>query len=127
LLTLPEETKEKRMNQVAGDRRRNRRYEMRLPLHYRVSVKGEPARSGSGMTMDMSTTGMSFRSRKPLPIGAHVEVVVDWPAKYADVYPIDLQVTGFVVRSDAGRTAVRMTSRKFRVASVPAEPIRATA
>jgi c-di-GMP-binding flagellar brake protein YcgR len=115
------------MDKVSGDRRRTKRYEIRLPLHYRLSIKGEPSRSGSGMTIDMSTTGMSFRSRKPLPVGAHVEVVVDWPAKYSDVYPIDLQVTGFVVRSDSGRSAVRMTSRKFRVATMPAEPIRATA
>ena len=115
------------MDKVSDDRRYNRRYEIRLPLHYRISLKGEPSRSGSGMTIDMSTSGMSFRSRKPLPVGAHVEVVVDWPAKYANVYPIDLQITGFVVRSDSGRSAVRMTSRKFRVASQPAEPIRATA
>ena len=115
------------MDKVSGDRRVNRRYDIRLPLHYRVSIKGEPSRSGSGMTIDMSTCGISFRSRKPLPIGAHVEVVVDWPAKYSDVYPIDLQITGFVVRSDSGRSAVRMTSRKFRVAVTPAEPIRATA
>jgi hypothetical protein len=53
--------------------------------------------------------------------------MVQWPARYGDLYPIDLQITGFVVRSDAGRTAVRMTSHKFRVAEDPAEPIRATA
>ena len=115
------------MDKIAGDRRRNSRYDLRLPVHYRLSLKGELARSGSGLTLDLSTTGISFRSRRPLPVGAHIEMVVDWPAKYGDLYPIDLQVTGFVVRSDSNRTAIRMTSRKFRVASVPAEPVRATA
>ncbi len=115
------------MDKVAGDRRRNRRYDMRLPLHYRLSLKGEAARSGSGLTLDLSTTGISFRSRRPLPVGAHIEMVVNWPARYADAYPIDLQVTGFVVRSDANRTAIRMTSREIPRMSAPAEPVRATA
>lgn len=115
------------METMAGDRRHNRRYVLRLPIHYQVSPRGEAARSGSGMTCDISTGGISFRSRRPLPVGAHIEITVDWPAKFGDTYPVDLQVTGFVLRSDSGRTAVRMTSRKFRVAPVPAQPIRATA
>ena len=115
------------MEAPAGDRRRTRRYHLRLPVHYRVSVKGEAPRSGSGLTLEMSTTGLSFRLRRQLPVGAHIEIVVDWPAKYADTYPIDLQITGFVVRSDASRAAICMTSRKFRIAEAPAEPIRATA
>jgi hypothetical protein len=115
------------MDRIAGERRQNNRYVLRLPLHYSVSTRGESARSGAGLTLDVSTTGVSFRSRRPLPVGAHVEIMVQWPAKYGDLYPIDLQITGFVVRSDAGRTAVRMTSHKFRVAEDPAEPIRATA
>jgi len=109
-----------------NDRRINRRYDIRLPLHYRVSQKGLPARSGTGMTCDLSTGGIGFRCRKPLPLGAHIEMTVAWPAKYAETYPIDLIVTGFVVRSDAGRTAVRMTSRKFRTDSLEA-PYRASA
>ncbi|HEV2448680.1 MAG TPA: PilZ domain-containing protein [Candidatus Sulfopaludibacter sp.] len=115
------------MESTAGDRRRNRRYAVRLPLHYRCSLRGELPRTGSGMTIDMSTNGISFRSRRPLPIGAHIEIEVDWPARAREAYPVDLQVTGFVVRSDSGRTAARMTSRKFRVASQAVEPIRQSA
>jgi hypothetical protein len=74
----------------------------------------------------MSTTGLSFRTRKPLPVGSHIELIIDWPAKYQDDQPIDLQLTGFVVRSDHGRTAVRVTSRRFRI-NPQTEPYRATA
>jgi c-di-GMP-binding flagellar brake protein YcgR len=109
------------------ERRQNARYDLRFPLHYHVSQKGVISRSGSGLTADISTTGVSFRCRKPLPEGAHVEMVIDWPAKYGDLYPVDLLITGFVVRSDAARTAVRMTSKKFRVASAPEQPVQATA
>ena len=103
------------MENIASDRRTSRRYELRLPVHYRVSEKGAIPLSGSGTTCELSTSGLSFRSRKPLPVGSHIEMVVDWPSRFGDIYPIDLVVTGFVVRSSAGRTAIRVSSRKFRV------------
>ena len=109
------------------ERRFNRRYKLRLPLHYRVSQKGAEARIGSGMTLDLSTAGVSFRCRRPLPVGAHIEMNIAWPAKYADTHPIDLVITGFVVRSDSGRTAARVTSRKFRAENIAAAPYRASA
>ena len=114
------------LDYLAHERRATRRYELHLPIHFRVSQKGSIARWGTGVTREMSTTGLSFRARKPLPVGSHVEMIVDWPAKYDEGQPIDLQLTGFVVRSDNHRTAVRVTSRRFRINS-HFEPYRATA
>ena len=108
------------MQKVAQERRGDRRYEIRLALHYRVSVKGEPVRSGSGTTHDLSATGLSFRCRRPLPVGAHVEILIDWPAKYREVDTMALLVTGFIIRSDGYRTAVRLTSRRFKVTPIDA-------
>lgn len=115
------------MYRQTTERRAEPRYDLRLPLHYRISQRGQPAISGSGMTLDLSVHGISFRCRKPLPVGVHIEVTVDWPARYGEVYPIELQATGFVVRSDHGRTAMRMTSHKLRVAPQPVEQIRVSA
>jgi len=114
------------LERTAQDRRVAKRYELHLPIHFRISQKGLVARWGTGTTREMSTTGLSFRTRKPLPIGSHVEMIVDWPAKSVDDQPIDLQLTGFIVRSDGNRTAVRVTSRRFRINS-HFEPYRATA
>ncbi len=111
------------MHEISGERRTARRYSLHLPLHYRVSQKSALVRAGSGMTCEISASGLSFKCRKPLPVGAHIEILVDWPAKYADIFPISLQVTGFVLRSESSRTAVRLTSRKFRVAAIEAEPM----
>ncbi len=115
------------MDQLAGERRISRRYNLHFPLHYRVSEKGAMVRFGTGMTCDMSASGLSFRCRKALPVGAHIEIMVDWPARYSDTYPVGLQITGFVMRSDGTRTAVRLTSRKFRVELAAAQPLRASA
>lgn len=109
------------------ERRADPRYGLRLPLHYRIAQRGQPVISEAGLTLDISIHGISFRCRKPLPLGVHIEVSVDWPARYADIYPIDLLGTGFVVRSDRGRAAMRMTSHRLRIATCPAESVRASA
>jgi len=107
------------------ERRSNARFDLRLPLRYRVSQKGATPYSGTGLTHDLSVQGIAFRCRKPLPVGAHIELLVDWPAKHGDLYPIELQATGFVMRSVNGRTAVRMTSHRLRVSED--EAVRASA
>jgi hypothetical protein len=115
------------MNRPTTERRAEPRYDLRLPMHYRISQRGVPVISGSGLTLDISVHGISFRCRKPLPVGVHIEVSIDWPARYSEQYPIELQATGFVMRSDHGRTAMRMTSHKLRVAPAPAEEVRVPA
>jgi hypothetical protein len=115
------------MHRPITERRADPRYGVRLPLHYRIAQRGQPVISGAGLTLDVSTNGISFRCRKPLPLGVHIEVSVAWPALYRDMYPIDLLGTGFVVRSDRGRAAMRMTSHRLRVSSIPAEAVRASA
>jgi hypothetical protein len=111
------------MAKLDVERRSSNRYDVHLQIHYRVSQRGGIERNGTGTTYDMSSTGLRFRSRKPLPVGSHLEMVIEWPARYGDIYPINLHATGFVVRNESGRTAVRVTSRKFRVLSSPAQSI----
>jgi hypothetical protein len=115
------------MKSTIMERRSNPRYDLRLPIRYRVSQKGAVPYTGTGLTHNLSVHGVAFRCRKPLPVGAHVELLVDWPAKYSDLYPLELQATGFVLRSVNGRTAIRMTSHRLRISPEPAEQIRASA
>jgi hypothetical protein len=115
------------MEQTAGERRYARRYEIRLPLRYRVSERGNMPLAGSGTTCDLSTSGLSFRCRRPLPVGGHIEVLIDWPPRFGDRYPIELQITGFVVRNEGGRIGVRLNSHRFRVEQEASQPFLATA
>ena len=103
------------MERTAEDRRRSPRFGLHLSVRYRQSEKGVQHRWSSGITRDMSKDGVSFRSRRPLPIGSHVELRIDWPVRQEAIRPIDLQATGFVVWSDTAETAVRISSHKFRV------------
>jgi len=115
------------MVRTAPEQRVNQRFNIHLPIHFRVSQKGASSRWGTGVTCDISSSGVSFRCRRPLPVGAHVEMIIDWPAKYADAYTIDLQGTGFIVRCDGTKAAVRMTARHFRIEAAQVTPIGQTA
>jgi hypothetical protein len=115
------------MARANEERRVNQRFVIHLPIHFRISQKGASSRWGSGVTCDISSGGVSFRCRRPLPVGAHIEMIIDWPAKFDDTYPIDLQSTGFIVRSDGNKTSVRMTARHLRINPAQAQPIGQTA
>jgi hypothetical protein len=62
----------------------------------------------------MSSQGLAFRCRRPLPVGAHVEMVIEWPVQKAGLYPVELEASGLIVRSGAARTAVRLSSWSFQ-------------
>ncbi len=112
---------------LTTERRLHPRYDLRLTLHYRVAQRSDQAITGSGLTLDLSVGGISFRCRKPLPVGMHIELSIDWPARQDENYPVELLATGFVVRSDPNRTAVRMTSHKLRLSTLASAPVRASA
>jgi hypothetical protein len=109
------EKREKRVTENACERRRGRRYEVSLGVQYAVSQGGESARSDVGTTVDMSTSGVSFRCHRVLPVGAHIQLVLDWPALHEGTHSIELHANGFVVRSDKSCTAVRLTWHKLFV------------
>jgi hypothetical protein len=115
------------MKRTIIERRANKRYELRFPVRYRISQKGVTPYAGISLTLDLSARGIAFRCRKSLPVGSHIELLVDWPTKYRDLNPIELHVTGFVIRSANGRTAVRMTSHRLRVCKAPAQTAHASA
>jgi PilZ domain len=113
--------------QVRHERREKQRFVLDLTVHFRLSLKGLPSRWGTGTIQDMSSSGVSFRSRRQLPVGGHLELIVDWPSARADEYPISLHATGIVVRSSGSKTAVQIPSHRFRIATHPAQPMGALA
>lgn len=89
--------------------------------------RNAPALAGRGTTCDISPFGLSFLCRDVLPVGSHIELVAQWPVRSAGRCPLDLQMTGFVVRSSQGGTAVRVTSHKLCADASAAMPYRASA
>ena len=109
------------------DRRFNQRFGVHMPIHFRVSQRGAASRWGSGVTGDVSSAGVRFRCRRPLPVGAHIEMIVDWPAMQEGNRPIHLHATGFIVRANGNEAAVRMTSCRFQIAEAESQELEALA
>ena len=108
-----------------GDRRASRRYGIATAIGYRVSECGVLSKWRAGRTCDMSSTGVFFRCRHPLPPGAHLEMVIDWPSKQGGIHPIFLRAAGHVVRSHDGDVAVRMTSSRLVIGRATPPPVTA--
>jgi hypothetical protein len=109
----------------ASERRLCRRYRIVTAIRYRVSERGTIPRWRAGKTCDLSSTGISFRCRHPLPPDAHLEMVIDWPSKRGGIHPICLRAAGHVVRSDNGKVAVWMTSCRMVIETATSPPVMA--
>jgi len=106
---------------IAGDRRRDKRYGLELELRWRLIRRRRVLESGEGRTVDVSSGGILFDAGRPLPAGLNVELSITWPVMLHNVAPLQLLVTGKIVRSDGRRTAVRMVQHEFRTAGAMME------
>jgi hypothetical protein len=106
-----------------SERRGKQRFVLTHTVHFRLSAKRPTSRWAIGTIEDMSSSGVSFRCRRPLPLGGHLELIVDWPAPLADRRLVSLHASGFVVRSSRTKAAVRITSHRFHIVDCSVVPL----
>src|ERR1017187_7982477 len=106
---------------IAGDRRRDKRYELNLELRWKLIKRRRVLDSGEGRTVDLSSGGILFDSGRPLPAGLNVELSVTWPVMLHNVAPLQLVVYGKIVRSVGRRTAIRMVQHELRTLGATGE------
>lgn len=95
----------------AQERRTKQRFSIALPLTYRVvGGKGE---SGSGTTVNISSTGLRFMAEARLAPGVRVELTLTWPALLNGIVPMKLIIHGTVVREGATDAAARIGRYEF--------------
>jgi hypothetical protein len=105
--------------QIAGDRRRDRRYEIRLDLRWKLIRRRRVLDSGTGRTLDLSSGGMFIDTGRNLPEGLNLELSIDWPVLLHNVAPLKLVVTGRIVRVSGSCVAIRSTQHEFRTTGIP--------
>jgi hypothetical protein len=115
----PEENK--RTDSIRGDRRYDRRYGLALQLRWKLVRRRKVLDTGTGVTVDLSSGGILFDAGRQLPVGLNVDLSISWPALLHNVAPMQLAVSGRVVRANGGRTAIHMTQHEFRTMGVPLE------
>ena len=111
----------KQMEGISGDRRDDRRYGIHLDLRWKLIRRRRVLDSGTGHTVDLSSGGILFDPGRQLPVGLNVELSIAWPVLLRNVAPLQLIVSGRIVRCSSNRTAVAMVQHEFRTSGVPAD------
>jgi len=72
-----------------------------------------------GRTIDLSGGGILFEAHRTLPVGLNVELSIAWPILLHNAAPLQLLVSGRIVRVSGSRVAIRMTQHEFHTAGLP--------
>jgi hypothetical protein len=112
---------------IHGDRRYDRRYEIALELRWKLVRRRKVLETGIGATVDLSSGGILFDAGQTLPVGLSVELAISWPALLHNVAPMQLAVSGRIVRTHGSRIAISMVQHEFRTAGMPIDARQAQA
>lgn len=110
------EQKSKEVETIAGDRRSDRRYALHLDLRWKLIRRRRILETGVGRTLDLSSGGILIETDRPLPVGLNLELSVAWPVMLHNVAPMQLVISGRIVRCSGPRVAIRMVQHEFRTA-----------
>jgi hypothetical protein len=103
---------------IGGERRRDKRYGMQLQLRWKLVRRRRLIDAGTGCTINMSSGGIRFEAGREMPAGLNVELAIAWPILLLNVAPMQLFVTGRILRSREGWAAIRTVTHEFRTFSV---------
>ena len=101
-------------DEISGERRSKQRFPIEFPLQYKIVRNCRVTRTGTGTTVDISSSGIAFIADEPFNVGAYVELSITWPVLLNGSCPLKLVVEGRVVRSSRSSTAIRMDYHQFR-------------
>ena len=99
----------------------NRRAAERMAIEQEVCFRGLNRKgaetAGAGRTVNISSSGVLFRTERPLAPGSRLEIDIDWPARLNDKCALKLVARGRVVRSRDGLAAIEIVQHEFRTKS----------
>lgn len=103
-------------NRKKPERRTADRFPLDREVKYKVYHKRNGEDTGSGQTVNMSSTGLLFTTEAMLLPGRRLEVAINWPAQLDNKCPLKLVARGKVVRSEPGKAAMEIQQYEFRTA-----------
>lgn len=102
-----------------AERRRSSRFPIERELRYKTLNQRAEVLSGSGKTLNISSSGVLFTSDHELPIGTRLEVSISWPAQLNEKVLLNLVARGRITRHHKGQLALQIQQYEFRTQSRP--------
>jgi hypothetical protein len=102
------------VHRAVTERRSHARYPIELDVRYIGSWTQRIPHEGSGKTRDFSSGGIFFSANQPLPKGHRVKLFINWPIPLNGTCPLQLVITGQIVRSSRDGVAVTILNHEFR-------------
>ena len=99
---------------VTIGRRKSHRFPIQLDVRFRTLGRRSETLSGTGKTVNISSSGVLFTSPYELPVGTRIEVSIRWPVELNEKCGLNLVGRGRIVRQSKGQAAVRVEEWQFR-------------
>lgn len=96
------------------ERRHKRRFLIDQEVKYKMLYGQRIAETGTGRTVNISSSGVWFSTETILTNGLPIELSMVWPVLLNDVCPMKLMIYGCVVRSNERGAAVAIERYEFR-------------
>jgi len=84
-------------------------------LCYSIVEGQKTIAAGTGVTTDLSSSGVAFTTQHSLKPGTLVELSTKWPKKAGGVRTILVGISGRIVRADAGIAACAISQYEYRI------------
>jgi len=97
------------------ERRSKSRYPIQLRVRYQT-LSRFPI-SGAGETLNISSSGLLVSSPDEIGAGSQLKITIEWPSLLNGTTPLQLMMTGRVVRRVGSGFAVACESYQFRTMS----------
>ena len=106
-----------------GERRGSSRFPIERAVMFKLLGRNASSEAGKGETINMSSTGVLFRTESDLTPGRRIELSISWPAHLNDTCPLKLVAKGRIVRSEAGHAALEIQQYEFRTLGSSGFPV----
>src|SRR5579863_1334839 len=100
-----------------NERRTSRRFPLKLAIRYRWIGSSHGSDWANSESLNISSSGLLFRTTAALLPGQAVEAFIAWPVWLDKRIPLKLVIKGPVVRNAGDQSAIRFERYEFKTAT----------
>ena len=96
---------------------RERRSAVRVPIAYpsRYETISRPKQTGTGRTINLSRTGISFTTESLLAVHSRAKLHVAWPVRFQSDGIVELSAVGTLARAEETKAALKLEKIEFHL------------